>query len=356
MSTNPIPQDSEMPSDVQTIQPSQNPIIELQNQVAELSQWATNQSKLFQQQTECFAQLQDLVKSLISKPEPSKPKLPNIATPQPFDGSSTTTALSFLNSCHLYFEGRAPEFPTDFAKVYFAVSYLKDGKAKKWLDNLLQDGQTIVEIFPTWNSFVKAFRGRWDDPLAGDHARRLIKELQQGKGTVNDYISSFEEYEKKTGYDDLVLKEIFEAGLLSSILENIYRIDCMPTTLEGIKAKARVFDNQRLLWESLQKGKKVVETKPIKHTIPFTPKKPSVPSVSTSTGTLFGGSGQPMDIDAAKRAGLCFLCGQKGHIVKDCPHKKPVHARQIDMASMTKEELDAMIKQWNDIHSEKKDF
>ncbi|SJL10459.1 uncharacterized protein ARMOST_13845 [Armillaria ostoyae] len=37
----------------------------------------------------------------------------------------------------------------------------------------------------------------------------------------------------------------------------------------------------------------------------------------TVTGTIYGGQGQPMDIDAVK-SGNCFCCGEKGHISKNC--------------------------------------
>ena len=238
------------------------------------------------------------------------------------------------------------------------MSYIKEGKAKTWLDNLLQNGSTVLDIFPSWIAFIRAFNTRFSDPLAEDSAKRLIRELKQGKGTVNDFISSFEEYELKTGYDENVLIEIFEEGLLQSIVTSIYRSDTMPTTLDGWKAKARQLDNQRLRFESRKKMLGITDpVKPTTSTIKTTTTlsvvkstfKPSpLPSVKTSTGILFGGNGQPMDLDAAKKARICFICRQRGHIAKDCPNKKPVQVRQLDIFSISKEELDLIVKQWHD--------
>ncbi|KAF9267271.1 hypothetical protein L218DRAFT_856241, partial [Marasmius fiardii PR-910] len=39
------------------------------------------------------------------------------------------------------------------------------------------------------------------------------------------------------------------------------------------------------------------------------------------TGTLYLGSGVPMDIDQYKHEGCCFDCGEKGHIGRNCPQK-----------------------------------
>lgn len=40
------------------------------------------------------------------------------------------------------------------------------------------------------------------------------------------------------------------------------------------------------------------------------------------TGIIYGGQGKPMDIDAMHKKGLCFGCGEKGHLNKDCPKKQ----------------------------------
>ena len=37
-----------------------------------------------------------------------------------------------------------------------------------------------------------------------------------------------------------------------------------------------------------------------------------------------------MDIDKAKALGLCFKCGQRGHIGRFCPNKRTARVRQVE--------------------------
>ncbi|EGN99027.1 hypothetical protein SERLA73DRAFT_73602 [Serpula lacrymans var. lacrymans S7.3] len=62
-------------------------------------------------------------------------------------------------------------------------------------------------------------------------------------------------------------------------------------------------------------------------------------------GTVYLGTGQPMEIDKAKyrKEGLCFKCGVKGHIGKFCPtegkNKIDLHTM---IAALSKEECKAL--------------
>ena len=124
----------------------------------------------------------------------------------------------------------------------------------------------------------------------------------------------------------------------------------MPETLSGWKMEARKLDEQRLRQEARNVSVKsaVLERekdryKPAVQTVKTV--NPTTVDRKTATGTVFGGSGQPMDIDAAKRAGLCFHCGNWGHLNRNCPHKKPVQVRNLDIDSMSKEDIEGLIKQ-----------
>ena len=163
-------------------------------------------------------------------------KLPNISPPDSYDGT-IDKSQSFLNSVNLYIEERAAEFTTEASKVLFAVSYMKEGKAKSWVDNLLEGGK-LTTLFPTWKKFVDSFKREFSDPLSEETAKRLLKSLRQGTQSVADYVTSFEKYEKKTGYDDTVLREIFEEGLTLALQKRIYELRQMPETLLEWKAKA----------------------------------------------------------------------------------------------------------------------
>ena len=95
-----------------------------------------------------------------------------------------------------------------------------------------------------------------------------------------------------------------------------------------VEATHRERDNERRL-----------QGHPVGKGHPFIP-VPST-SVKTSTGTTFGGQGQPMDLSQAKSQGLCFTCHQKGHISRNCPQKRKAMVRQMlgEMSDAERAEL-----------------
>ena len=95
--------------------------------------------------------------------------------------------------------------------------------------------------------------------------------------------------------------------------------DYVTLKVEALKADAstKARDNEhRFQGISVRKGR------------PFT-SAPAPSTTKTSTGTTFGGQGQPMDLSQAKSQGLCFTCHQKGHISRNCPQKRRTMVRQM---------------------------
>ena len=103
--------------------------------------------------------------------------------------------------------------------------------------------------------------------------------------------------------------------------------------IEAIKADAsnKARDNERRL-QGISVGKgRPFSTTPVA----------SASATKTSTGTTFGGQGQPMDLSQAKSQGLCFTCHQKGHISRNCPQKHRTMVRQMlgEMSEAERAEL-----------------
>jgi hypothetical protein len=68
-----------------------------------------------------------------------------------------------------------------------------------------------------------------------------IKEVKQGRESVDDYVICFEEFKGFTGFDDTALVEAFKEGLASQILLCCYSLETIHTTLAAWKEKSRLF-------------------------------------------------------------------------------------------------------------------
>jgi hypothetical protein len=79
-----------------------------------------------------------------------------------------------------------------------------------------------------------------------------IKEVKQGRESMDDYVIWFKEFEDFTGFDDAALTEIFKEGLSPQILSCCYGLKNILVTLTTWKEKARLFHWHYLKWQQQQ--------------------------------------------------------------------------------------------------------
>ena len=68
-----------------------------------------------------------------------------------------------------------------------------------------------------------------------------------------------------------------------------------------------------------------------------------VPTRRDATGLIFEGRGRLMDLDEARRKGLCFCCRCQGHIGQDCPDKKRADVRRM-FSALDEDQIDELKK------------
>lgn len=260
------------------------------------------------------------------------------AKPPYFNGSADD-ASHFLLRLQNYFEGNPTKYPGNYAggrqRVLTAISFMNSGIARVWADDIIKDAVERGEKantgadYPTWAQFKEQFKATFEDPNTKHKARDDIQRLQQGKHTVNEYISTFDTLRSNTNFDDEALVEMFKKGLRWGLLKPILELQNAPTTLDSWKRHARQFENIERI--------RIEEEKRHGGTA-----KPIYPNVGIPRKFEYRPQYVPMDVDAFNagpsdadisrlsteeraqhvREGKCFECHQKGHMARECPNKK----------------------------------
>lgn len=169
------------------------------------------------------------------------------------------------------------------------------------------------------------------DPDPGATARYKLNQLKQGSMTAMEFISAFKLAKVNSGLNDVALVDIFKRGLNRPLVEKIYNLPIVPSTLEEWFAYANRFD---LNWRQLQQLNKQESKTPTSTSI--TPKsskpssfKPSIPNFPSSLPSLNNPSPNqhptssfpvPMEVDSTRgsREIVCFKCRRKGHKANQC--------------------------------------
>ena len=171
-----------------------------------------------------------------------------------------------------------------------------------------------------WVEFEKAFTQRFIPQDSQEVAREALKNIRQGKQTVVEYMSKFDQYTMQTGWSDADHCTRYYDGLNDKVKDSMAITDRPIATFEELRKVALIL-NQRIRQREAEKKGQTLS--------------------NTSQGTL-SRNPDAMEVDASRQGnqnsnekkthksylatmkGRCFGCGSKEHNKKDGSHERDV--------------------------------
>jgi len=83
-------------------------------------------------------------------------------------------------------------YNTDQKKIIYVLSFMNEGTAKTWkeafLDSVFSD---VNQDYGKFNDFLLNIKGAFSTADSEGEAQAQLRQLKQGKGTADEYISQF---------------------------------------------------------------------------------------------------------------------------------------------------------------------
>jgi hypothetical protein len=263
-----------------------------------------------------------------------------------FNGDCTK-GQAFLNSCELYIHLADHQFADDDAKIYWALSYMKGGRAAKFTDRTMRVVATKGSLpWFDWTDFreevIAEFCPKNDTQTA--RAELETNRYHQGSQTVDEYVDSFTELIERAGYAEgssIVLK--FRRGLDSAIQNQVACLTNGRPSDENPKEwyEATILaDDNRIANSAFQASIRqhchtalsappgLIHTQPQMVHWPFhltpNPIQPAFAAFGMKPTTTMAHDPDAMDVNATHHCGpatvVCYHCGKTRHVQKDCLH------------------------------------
>jgi hypothetical protein len=178
--------------------------------------------------------------------------------PDKFDGNDPKKLKEWLFQCRLYFTSNPSRFPSDNAKITFAISYLGD-TAMGWFQAVLENDSvewSETPIMNDWDVFRQELQDRFGLLDASGEAAEELDALRMGYNqTIVKYDLEFMRLTAQLNWDDSVLCHRYYKGLPDRIQDAIAaRPDGKPTSLTGMKNAANIADQR--YWERQREKKR----------------------------------------------------------------------------------------------------
>src|SRR6202789_3215364 len=161
---------------------------------------------------------------------------------------------NFIQDCTLYLTLNRAVYETDEKKVIFMLSYMTEGTARAWKEAFVRDViNSPTNDFGSLKQFTANLKRAFKAPDSEGDARAKLRQLNQGKESVDDYVAQFRILAGKARMtDNAALTEYFMEGINTGILQKIFAQEKLPATIaEWYERTSRCDSHYRRVQEIL---------------------------------------------------------------------------------------------------------
>ena len=252
-------------------------------------------------------------------------KIAKLNVPKEFNGDRKMFE-DFYNTVELYLHVNRNIYKTDEDKISFVLSLMTEGDARTWKSQFQANARKLVPYsLGTWDEFTKNLNSAFQPFDAPGDALEELKLLRRKDNHIEDHVATFRRLAQAANLDkdSPTVRDLFEETLDTPLLRKMYSRGAanVPKTIGDWYKQAIEEDNakERLARRIARRNEgKTDKNKDIKgkgnspRQFVFTRRDPNA-----------------MDVDAlstekreeAMRKGLCFGCGEQGHLSRYCPKK-----------------------------------
>src|SRR6202522_1793848 len=140
---------------------------------------------------------------------------------------------NFIQDCTLYLTLNRAVYETDEKKVIFMLSYMTEGAARAWKEAFVRDViNSPINDFRSLKQFTDNLKRAFEASDSEGDARAKLRQLNQGKDSVDDYVAQFRILAGKARMtDNAALTEYFMEGVNTGILQKIFAQEKLPATI-----------------------------------------------------------------------------------------------------------------------------
>ena len=264
---------------------------------------------------------------------------------------------------------RKKDFPDEFAKITYTLSYIKEGSAGIWSRNFTQARNALNNWAKyAWKetagfiSIHKKIATDFEEFNKEADACNKLARVHQGKESFNTYLQLFEQLTALARVDEETKKTHFLRGLKWELAKGVYEDPSKDGTWEELVEKTKKHERMCIARDQaydLQKGKFQIYTLCTFYDERAPPCNDREPQY------------EPMDIDVAEmeadavrtcfkkltlaerdrlaKEGKCFFCKKPRHMARNCPSQpkrrfQPLRRRAVREGEMDEGQFDNIWK------------